>query len=88
MKRINGDIRIAASHYAREGTYWLNKLSGELVRSSFPRDIKADNGDKTGISSIKSRLPHELYACLAKLMNDSDYRLFYDPDGRSGFGAS
>ena len=76
MKRINGDIRIAASHYAREGTYWLNKLSGELVRSSFPRDIKADNGDKTGISSIKSRLPHELYACLAKLMNDSDYRLF------------
>jgi amino acid adenylation domain-containing protein/non-ribosomal peptide synthase protein (TIGR01720 family) len=76
MKRINGDIQIAASHYAREGTYWLNKLSGELVRSSFPGDIKAGNDGKYDLGTVKSRLPHELYAYLIKLMNDSDYRLF------------
>ena len=76
MKSIDGEIHAAASHYAGEGAYWLARFQGELVRSSFPGDIKTGIDDEYSAGTVKSRLPAELNSRLMKLRNDSDYRLF------------
>jgi hypothetical protein len=36
---------LAADRHAGEGEYWLNKLSGEWVKSCFPYDYNYKKGD-------------------------------------------
>ncbi|MFC2145983.1 amino acid adenylation domain-containing protein [Acidobacteriota bacterium] len=76
---LNRDVdSIAASKKTREREYWLNKLSGELVRTGFPRDNLDTDSSKTSRSfkRVKFQLTDELSSVLVKVSKDSDYRLF------------
>jgi len=67
---------IAAGQHYRERDYWLQKLSGELVRSTFPYDRSgaAQPGAREGALSFQ--LNGDVYARLAELSNRFDPRLY------------
>ncbi len=75
MKNINtaGEIVAAASHHTKEREYWVKKLSGELVRASFPYDRKIAN--ERNLTSLPLNFSDEIYTKLMKLSNNSDPRL-------------
>ena len=74
-KSHNGKVAVAASQHTTERKYWLNKLSGELERTSLPYDIKI--GKKPGyfLDRVNIKFPEKLSAKLLKLSNGSDIRL-------------
>ncbi|UCH93599.1 MAG: AMP-binding protein, partial [Candidatus Aminicenantes bacterium] len=82
-KTLAGEAAAAASHFKKEGEYWLKKLSGELVKSSFPYDYKKNDTQKPkneskpkpGANTVNFRFPDELSAKLFRLMKGSDSRL-------------
>ena len=67
---------VAASQHIKEGEYWLNKLSGELVKSSFPYDHKKIGTNKDIYNSVQFDFSGDIYTKLTKLSNGSDSRLF------------
>jgi amino acid adenylation domain-containing protein/non-ribosomal peptide synthase protein (TIGR01720 family) len=73
-----------SSHFDKEGSYWLSKLSGDLVKSCFPYDypekvageietgeIEIDPGSET----VKGTITGELFQKLMKLSGSSDPKL-------------
>lgn len=56
-----------ASQYTKEKDYWLNKLSGEIVKSSFPYDFKPVDSENHCISSLKFKFSRELFSELIRL---------------------
>ncbi|MGE5343917.1 MAG: amino acid adenylation domain-containing protein [Candidatus Omnitrophota bacterium] len=67
-------LRIAAGKKQKEKSYWLEKLSGEPVKSSFPCTFVHDNpSDDQG--SVSLHMEGALYSGLMKLSNGSDIRL-------------
>ncbi len=75
------DIAFNASRYAKEKEYWLNKLAGRLVRSSFPYDINQDGeGQKDEvvgpIERMKFKISDGVFEKLMWIVNKSDLRLF------------
>jgi amino acid adenylation domain-containing protein len=74
-------LTFAASEYGKEKEYWLDKLSGNLVKSSFPCDTdKAESdgremraGDVYETESI--RFGGEFLAALMKIGKKSDYMM-------------
>jgi fengycin family lipopeptide synthetase D len=78
-----GETAAAASHYKLEGEYWLNKLSGQLVKSFFPYDaIDEDHPDADvprhpgeALAMVEFKYTGELFETLLRLMNRSDSRL-------------
>ena len=70
---------VAAAQHTREKEYWLNKLSGELVKSSFYYDCKT-NGSETDPPPahrdiVEFEFPGDLVTGFNQLSRDSDPRL-------------
>ncbi len=78
MKSLNvsGEITYAASQYGRERDYWLNKLSGELVKSCFPYDFKRTNKNEYRKESVRFRFSEELFSKLMGISSKLDHRLY------------
>lgn len=78
MKRhigISEKEALIVNQYGKERTYWLNKLSGELVKSNFPYDY-ANTAKNTGIfKSVSFRLPDAIFAELIELARGRHHRL-------------
>lgn len=65
----------AASQNIKERDYWLNKLSGEMVKSNFPYDYQKNGSAQRSIDSLKLSFAGETYSTLMKLSKGSDYTL-------------
>ena len=91
--RVNGGIEmeienhskrheIAAGQNIKERDYWLEKLSGELVKTVFPYDRNkpgsdsGDSGTERSMEKIMFKIEGELYSSLDTLSNNSDVRLY------------
>jgi amino acid adenylation domain-containing protein/non-ribosomal peptide synthase protein (TIGR01720 family) len=59
----------------KEREYWLEKLSGEPVKSSFPSDRKKRELAKPVVDTVKAGLPPEVSARLIGLSRESDVML-------------
>jgi len=77
-KSYSGDAAIAASQSFKEREYWLEKLSGEWVKSCFPYDNTGhqESGEKSG-DKHRLQVPFsgELFSRLTWISNQSDIRL-------------
>jgi amino acid adenylation domain-containing protein len=80
---LSSEITFAAAQYGKEKEYWLNKLSGELVKSSFPCDsrrtgkIGCENEDtgKWKIEIAACELTGELFFKLMGISKGKEQRL-------------
>lgn len=73
------NLWVEANQKIKERDYWLSKLSGDLVKSSFPYDFKKPT-HTPGVhefetDSLKFRFPGDLSLGLIKLSKQSDLRL-------------
>ncbi|NIM13592.1 MAG: amino acid adenylation domain-containing protein [Candidatus Aminicenantes bacterium] len=68
-------LRTVAAKKAKEKDYWLNKLSGELVKSSFPTCYKREGAAEQPPDTVSFEFSQELSAGLLKLSAGSDIRL-------------
>jgi len=75
-RKKSEDITIAAGQSLKEKNYWLDKLSGELLKSIFPYDYMEPAGKKIKSSTLKFQFSENLNAGLMKLGSGSDARLF------------
>jgi amino acid adenylation domain-containing protein len=66
---------ILASQKIKERDYWLNKLSGDLIKSSFPHDNMKIDQNRAAKDTDKFKFTGDLYGKLMNLSNGSDYRL-------------
>jgi tyrocidine synthetase-3 len=79
--KISGKIALAASEYGEERDYWLNKLAGEIVKTSFPstssgtEDIDPRENESQPMKSVKTRLEGSLFLRLMKVSKRSHYTL-------------
>ncbi|NIO87699.1 MAG: amino acid adenylation domain-containing protein [Candidatus Aminicenantes bacterium] len=69
---FSGQMTLAASRYGKERDYWLNKLSGEPVKTGFPSD-HSNTGCKREVKHITFR--GRLFDRLMKVSKSSDYML-------------
>ncbi|MCX6584763.1 MAG: amino acid adenylation domain-containing protein [Candidatus Aminicenantes bacterium] len=69
------DEYVAAAQNTREKEYWLNKLSGELVKSNFYYDSKSKSVDIYRSGKEEFRFTGELFSKFLQLSNNSDLRL-------------
>ena len=69
---------IASTQRIKEQEYWLNKLSGEWIKTVFPCDFtKKESGtDVQYMEAITFRFSADLFARIMKLRNGSDHRMF------------
>ena len=75
-KNSSEKIVFTSGQNFKERDYWLSKLSGKLVKSTFPRDVKKIAFNKPQeIEALHFSFPGELSTKLMKLSNNSDYRL-------------
>ena len=79
-KENAGERSIAAQRYAREGNYWLNKLSGEWLKSVIPYDFIPAAAGEPGQGqgppgAVEFRFPGGWYPTLMKLSKGYDYTL-------------
>jgi amino acid adenylation domain-containing protein len=68
-------LAVAASQRKDEREFWLNKLSGELVKTFFPFDFLEGGWSKPALHSIQIKFPAELYQRLMKIAGNSHIRL-------------
>ncbi len=66
---------LAAGQKLEERDYWLDKLSGEPVKSSFPYDYKTADSGKKSYQTVNFKWDEELSAGLISLSAASDIRL-------------
>lgn len=71
----NIDISFIISQKTRERDYWLNKLSGDLVRSSFAYDYKKKDSPGYCLEKLEFKLTKELFSKLMILGKGSDVKL-------------
>jgi amino acid adenylation domain-containing protein len=64
---------LAAGQNIKERDYWLEKLSGPLVKTTFPRDSRKADEKNTAVVTFKFVDP--VYAGLLRISNKSDVRL-------------
>jgi non-ribosomal peptide synthetase component F len=67
--------RIAAGQYTNERDYWLEKLSGEPIKTTFPRDFPEKEKSEKCMERTAFRLTDPVYSNLLKISNNSDARL-------------
>jgi tyrocidine synthetase-3 len=72
---ISGEATFVAAQYTKEREFWLNKLSGDLVKSNFPYDHKKKGVNKQKTDYLKFEFSPELVSKLITAMNKSDFRL-------------
>ncbi len=67
---------IVGNQYAKEKEYWLDKLSGELIKTSFPFDYKKNDKNEFNVERIEFELSDQIYKKLMKISTGSDPKLF------------
>ncbi len=70
------DKMIAASQSSSESKYWLDKLSGQLSRSTFPYDKTEGENNQYQPGAFRFKFNHRTTARLMQLRNGSDALLF------------
>jgi amino acid adenylation domain-containing protein len=83
MKQDNykSEITVAGSQNIKERDYWLEQLSGELVRSCFPYDYASDNNEgnigesKKDVKRFETGIKGELFDRLVDLSKGVDHTL-------------
>ncbi|MCK4765346.1 MAG: amino acid adenylation domain-containing protein [Candidatus Aminicenantes bacterium] len=73
-KRPGDELIVAAEQNIKEKDYWLNRLAGDLEKTSFPRDFKRGEKEARG-NRVEFRFSGALFAGLNKLSGGSDYAL-------------
>ena len=68
-------IEIAAGRKIKERNFWLDKLSGELERPSFPSDFIENKTDRR-LETLETRFDEELFTQLSGIAGDSDSKLY------------
>jgi hypothetical protein len=71
-REFSGKMALAAIKYGKEKDYWLNKLSGEIVKTRFPYD-RSHTGCKW--EACKITFNSKLFERLMKVSKGSDYTL-------------
>ena len=71
---LSAKIRKAANQHLEEKNYWLDKLAGDLVKSSFPGD-HPDHPDEKGTKTITVKLSSAVFSKLSGLDKGDDYIL-------------
>jgi amino acid adenylation domain-containing protein len=56
--------------------YWLDRLSGPLVKTRFPYDYQVSAANKLPFRTEEFKLPPDVYACIQSLSSGSDPKLF------------
>jgi len=64
---------LAAGQNIKERDYWLEKLSGQLVKTTFPCDSK--KADEKDMVSVTFKFVDPVYSNLLRISNKSDVRL-------------
>ncbi len=77
-KSIEKELISTSSIVDKEREYWLNKLSGNLVKCNFPYDYDYPGKESAhpGKKAYGFRLPHDLGSRLSHLANNSDHNLY------------
>ncbi len=73
---LSNEVAIAASQFVKEREYWLKKLAGNLVKSSFPIDKKRKMINRSTSDSVSFMIPPDLYSHLLKISRGADPLLF------------
>jgi amino acid adenylation domain-containing protein len=68
-------IAVAANQNVKERDFWLNKFSGELVKSSFPYDNNVKNMAGGKIERVKFKIIGELYSKCVSACKGTDHAL-------------
>jgi hypothetical protein len=71
-----GEITIAASQSLKEREYWMNQLSGDLIKTSFFYDLQEVGSNEHRFETVTFAFSGEQHSKLIKLSNNSDPRLF------------
>lgn len=69
---ISSKQEVAAAQNIKERDYWLDKLSGDLVRSSFPTDIQDNSMSSAGTATVEFELKGDVYERAMRLCNRYD----------------
>lgn len=69
-------LAVAADQKSKEEKYWVDKFSGEFIKSSFPYDFNPDGTTGYNPDSIQFQLTGQTYSRLMEIINRSDVRLF------------
>ncbi|MCP4153755.1 MAG: hypothetical protein GY757_38875, partial [bacterium] len=72
-KIYTGKVAVAANQFTQERDYWLNKLSGDLIKNRFTYDFPKAEGRETLKHAFT--FTGELFEGLMKLSNGFDPRL-------------
>jgi amino acid adenylation domain-containing protein len=74
----NSELLVAAKQRTEEKNYWLDKLSGDLVKAGFPADLSLEENreELPGKARYDFTIPAETTALAFKLSGGSDLRLF------------
>ncbi|MGD2084988.1 MAG: amino acid adenylation domain-containing protein [Candidatus Aminicenantes bacterium] len=79
-KSINHKIRVAANLNRRAKDYWVNKLAGDIIKTTFPNDNNGGPAGDAGNEQVKMEtfpfhMKGELVSQLLKISSGSDPRL-------------
>jgi amino acid adenylation domain-containing protein len=66
---------VIAEQNIKEKNFWINQLSGELVKSSFPYDNNPVAGQQNSAAVLRFDLTDQLYAKLMESSGQSPYKL-------------
>jgi amino acid adenylation domain-containing protein len=75
ISAFSNKMNIAASHNIQERDYWLNKLSGELIKNFFPFDHQETSLEDRHLDTVNFQFQGELFTNLIRFGNNSDNRL-------------
>jgi amino acid adenylation domain-containing protein len=68
-------LTVIANERFKEKHYWLEKLSGDLVKVTFPYDRKEPAKDKRHVETVEFKLEQALFQRLMEITDRSDYTL-------------
>ncbi|MCP5108813.1 MAG: amino acid adenylation domain-containing protein, partial [bacterium] len=74
-KNLTGARAFAATQYGKEKEYWLDKLSGELEKVSFPPDIHIPGSAERTPAAFSFRFPQDIFERFMTISSGSDSRL-------------
>ncbi len=75
MYRDVSERIFAASHYDKEREYWINKLSGELVKTRLSSDVITTGTGNQKVETMAYQFSPQLYERLMQIINNSDSNL-------------
>ncbi|MGD2085132.1 MAG: amino acid adenylation domain-containing protein [Candidatus Aminicenantes bacterium] len=68
-------LAVAAKQKTKEKQYWLKKLAGDLVKTSFPYDYEPKGKVRNEKKKVEFRITGDLLEKLLKLSKKNDYRM-------------